>query len=280
VSERKEPDRDQRGLSLIETSLQDARYGTRTLLRNPGFTLAALITLALGIGANSAIFSVVNAVLLKPIPYPEPERLVQMFRNSGGLQTGFDARRFQFFQQHARSFEALAAWRSTAFNMVAGDSAEYLPALAVSKDYFGVFGGRAIHGRTFEPLEDLPNGADVVILTHGLWQRSFGSDPSVVGTTVSLGERSYRIVGVMTRGFDSLQTAELYVPLKPGPSGPGGGFNYRVAGRLREGVPAPRRMPSRHSRSMRTRHRSRRMSPSPMKGRLSSSPTRTVFRVR
>jgi predicted permease len=232
----KESDREQRGLPFIETFFQDARYGARTLLRNPGFTLAALVTLTLGIGANSAIFSVVNAVLLKPIPYPDPARIVQMFRNNRGLQTGFDARRFQFFQEHARSFEALAAWRSTAFNMVAGDTAEHLPAVAVSKDYFRVFGGTPIHGRTFEPLEDLPNGPDVVILTHGLWQRSFGSDPSVVGTTVSLGERPYRVVGVMPRGFDSLQKAELYVPLKPSPSGPGGGFNYRVGGRLREGV--------------------------------------------
>ena len=236
VTQMKEAYRDQQSLPLIETLMQDARYGARALLRTPGFTLAALLTLALGIGANSAIFSVVNAVLLEPLPYRDPERIVQMFRNNGGLQTGLDFRRFNFYQEHMKSFEAVAAWRTTALNVFTGSTAEYLPALAVSKDYFRVFGGTPMYGRTFEAEEDLPNGPDAAVLTYGLWRRLFAANPSVVGTTVSLGERPYQIVGVMPEGFDSLRPAELYVALKPGPKGPGGGFNYSVAARLRDGV--------------------------------------------
>jgi predicted permease len=236
VSQMKETYRDRRGLPFVETLLQDVRFGARSLMRTPGFTAAALLTLALGIGANSAIFSVVNAVLLKPLPYPEPERIVQMFRNNAGLQSGLDASRFEFSRDTLESFEAVAAWRGTAVNVVTGDSAEYLDALAVSKDYFAVFGAAPIIGRAFEPAEDLPNGPDAVILSHGLWRRLFGSNHGVLGTTVSLGERGYQVVGVMPPTFDPLQPAELYVPLKPSRRGPGGGFNYRVVGRLRQGV--------------------------------------------
>ena len=236
ISQMKDAYRDQHSLPFLETLLQDVRYGVRALLRTRGFTAAALLTLALGIGANSAIFSVVNAVLLEPIPYPQPDRILRMYRNNGGLASRIDARRFAFVREQMRSFESVTAWRTTAFNMVAGDSAEYLPALAVSKEYFRVFGGVPLHGRTFEPFEDLPNGPDAVILRYELWSRMFGADPSVVGRTVSLGERPYRVVGIMPEGFDPLQTVELYVNLKSSPVGPGGGFNYWVAGRLREGI--------------------------------------------
>jgi predicted permease len=236
VTQMKEAYRDQRGLPVVETILQDIRYGARALRRTPGFTAAALTTVALGIGANTAIFSVVNAVLLRPIPYRDPDRIVQMFRNNGGLQTGLDFKRFQFYRDQLQSFDAITAWRGTAFNMFAGDTAEYVPALAVSKEYFDVFGGTPLYGRVFSAAEDLPNGPDAVILSHALWRRLFAGSPGVVGTTVSLGERPYEIVGVMPQGFDALRTAELYVPLKPGPTGPGGGFNYAVAGRLKAGI--------------------------------------------
>ena len=236
VTQMKESYREQRGLPFIETLFQDARYGFRTLARTPGFTLAALLTLALGIGANSAIFSVVNAVLLQPLPYKEPERIVQMYRNSGGLWDGHTFRRFDFFKQHMRSFEAFAAWRGTAFNMVVGDHAEYVNGLAVSHDYFRVLGGSPLYGRTFEPVEDVPNGPPAVILTHDLWRRIFASSPAAVGASLSLGDRSYTVVGVMPEEFDPAHEAEFYVPLQPSPMGPGGGFNYRIIARLAPGV--------------------------------------------
>ena len=218
----------------LETFAQDVRYTIRAFLRTPGFTAAALLTLALGIGANSAIFSVVNAVLLKPLPYAEPDRIVQMYRS--GQWARHDARRFSFFQANSQAFEAFTAYRRTAFNLVAGDSAEHVDALAVSQEYFAVFGGRPLYGRTFTSHEDLPNGPAVAILTHELWRRMFGASPSAVGSTVTLGERTYEIVGVMPEGFDSLRTAQVYVPLQPGPTGPGSGFNYDVAARLKAGI--------------------------------------------
>ena len=236
VTQMKESYREQRGLPFVETVIQDARYAFRTLARTPGFTLAALLTLALGIGANSAIFSVVNAVLLKPLPYDQPDRIVQMYRNNGGLWDGHNFRRYDFFKQHSQSFEAFAAWRGTAFNMALGDRAEYVNARAVSHEYFRVLGGSPLYGRVFESVEDAPNGPPAVILKHELWRRMFASNPAAVGTSLSLGDRSYPIVGVMPEGFDAAHDAELYVPLQPGPTGPGGGFNYRVIARLKPNV--------------------------------------------
>jgi putative ABC transport system permease protein len=236
VTQMKETYRDQRGLPFIDMLLQDARYGARALARTPGFTLAALLTLALGIGANSAIFSVVNAVLLEPLPYPEPDRILQMHRQSGGLWAGQTGHRYLYFREHMTSFAAVAAWRGTAFNLFAGDRAELIDALAVSKEYFTVFGGSPLHGRVFEAAEDLPNGPDAVILGNRIWRRLFAGNPGVVGRAISLGDRSFTIVGVMPEGFDSIRTSEIYVPLKPSTTGPGGGSNYLVAGRLKAGV--------------------------------------------
>ena len=238
VIQMKESYREQRGLPAIEMFLQDARYGIRALFRAPAFTAAALLTLALGIGANSAIFSVVNAVLLRPLDYPAAERIVQMHRNSGGIWAGQTGRRYMFFRDQMKSFDALAAWRGTAFNLASGDSAEYVPALAVSKEYFTVFAGTPLFGRVFNADEDRETGPDAVILGHSIWQRMFGRDPSVVGRTISLGDRSFTVVGVMPQGFDSIRSAEIYVPLKPSTTGPGGGSNYTVAGRRRDGVTA------------------------------------------
>jgi putative ABC transport system permease protein len=236
VIQMKESYREQRGLPSVEMFLQDARYGIRALLRNRGFTAAALLTLALGIGANSAIFSVVNAVLLRPLDYADPDRIVQMHRRSGGLWAGQTGRRYMFFRDEMKSFHALAAWRGTAFNLASGDIAEFVPALAVSKEYFTVFAGTPLFGRVFDADEDRETGPDAVILRYPIWKRMFGADPSVVGRSISLGDRSFTVVGVMPQGFDSIRTAEIYVPLKPGTKGPGGGTNYTVGGRLRRGV--------------------------------------------
>jgi len=236
VIQMKESYREQRSVPFIETFLQDARYGVRALLRTRGFTAAALVTLALGIGANTAIFSVVNAVLLRPLDYPEPDRIVQMHRQQGGLWAGQTGRRYMFFRDQMRSFEALAAWRGTAFNLVNRDEAEYVTALAVSKEYFTVFGGTPLYGRVFESAEDVTGGPAAVILSNALWRRMFNSDPAVIGSSVALGGRSFTIVGVMPACFDSIRTAQLYVPLVPSTTGPGGGTNYTVAGRLKKGV--------------------------------------------
>ena len=237
VIQMKESYREQRGLPWIETFLQDARYGVRALLRTKGFTAAALLTLALGIGANSAIFSVVNAVLLRPLNYPDPERIVQMHRNSGGFQSRTNARRFMFWRDHMTSMEAVTAWRGIAFNVASGDTAEYVDGLGVSKEYFTVFGGAPLHGRLFTADDDQIGGPDVAILGYPLWRRMFNGDPAIVGKAVLLGDRAHTVVGVMPAGFDDMRTAEIYVPLRPSTTGPGGGYNYQVAARLRPHVP-------------------------------------------
>jgi len=235
VIQMKEAYREQRTLPWLETSVQDARYGLRSLARTPAFTLAALVTLALGIGANTAIFSVVHAVLLRPLPYPEPDRIVQLVRRTpdgdSPAQTGA---RYLFFRDNLRSVDGLAAWRGpTGFNLATGDSAEFVRAMPVSKEFFQVFGVRPEYGETFGDEHDRPGGPDAVVLSHALWTRQFAANPSVVGTTVLLGDRSHTVVGVMPRAFVSIPPADLYVPLKPSTTGAGGGFNYGVAGRVK-----------------------------------------------
>ncbi len=232
----KESYREQRSVPAIESFVQDTRYAVRGLLRTKAFTVAALVTLALGIGANTAIFSVVNAILLRPLDYPEPDRILQMHRRDTGLWAGQTGRRYMFFRDQMRSFDALAAWRGTAFNLVTGDTAEYVTALAVSKEYFTVFGGKPLYGRVFDVAEDTTGGPPAVILTNSLWKSMFHADPSVVGRSISLGDRAYTIVGVMPAGFDAIREAQLYVPLVPSTTGPGGGTNYTVAGRLKPNV--------------------------------------------
>ena len=185
VTQMREAYRDQRGLPWVEMLVQDVRYGARMLLRAPGFTFAALLTLALGIGANTAIFSVVNAVLLRPLPYPQPDRLVQLVRQrsvDAARQTG---RRYLFFRDHLKSVEALTAYRGAgSLNMARGDAARFVSVRAVSKEYFTVFGVAPALGRPFTDEHDVTGGPDVVILSHALWQTAFQGQPDVIGATV------------------------------------------------------------------------------------------------
>jgi putative ABC transport system permease protein len=226
-------------VAWLETFLQDTRYAVRSLVRTPTFTIASLATLALGIGANTAIFSVVDAVLLRPMPYPNPERIVQLVRRteSSGENMGHTGLRYLFFRDNLRSFDALAAWRGlTGFNLATGDTAEYVKAMPVSKEFFDVFGVRPLYGETFTDVHDRAGGVDAVVLSFGLWTRLFGGSRSAVGSTVTLGDRSHVVIAVMPRDFRSIPPADLYVPLRPSTTGPGGGFNYAVAGRLKEGI--------------------------------------------
>jgi len=222
----------------FETLVLDVRYAGRSLARTPSFTIAALATLALGIGANTAIFSVVDAVLLRPLPYPEPDRIVQFVRRTaGGESLGHTGLRYMFFRDNMRSIESMAAWRgTTGFNLSTGESAEYVKAMPVSKEFFTVFGVRPLYGETFGDAHDRVGGVDAVVLSYGLWTRLFGGNPNAVGSTISLGDRAYTVIGIMPREFRTVPPADLYVPLRPSTNGPGGGFNYAVAGRLKPGL--------------------------------------------
>ena len=221
-------------MSRLESLIQDVRYGARMLTRSPGFTVAALVTLALGIGANTAIFSLVHAVLLKPLPYPEPDRLVELVRRSASdVSDRHTGRRYLFFRDHLRSVDAIAARRDpTGFNLATGDSAAYVSAMAVSKEYFPVLGVQPLWGSTFDADHDRVGGPPAVVLAHSLWRQRFNSDPKVVGTTISLGGSDYTVLGVMPPSFRTIPRADLFVPLKPSTTGPGGGYNYHVIARV------------------------------------------------
>jgi putative ABC transport system permease protein len=227
-----------RGGRWLEATWQDLRYGARMLLKTPGFTAVAALSLALGIGANTAIFSVVNAVLLRPLPYPESDRIVQLMRSYPGIiEEGQTGRRYLFFRDAARSVSSMAAWRyPTGFNLATGDGAEFVRAMSVSRQFFDVFGVHPAIGQAFTAEQDVAGGSDAAILSHALWRRLFGSNPGAVGGTLLLGGRPYMVVGVMPPDFASVPPADLFIPLRPSTTGPGGGLNYRVAARLKPGV--------------------------------------------
>lgn len=187
---------------------QDLRYGVRMLMKNPVFTLIAVLTLALGIGANAAIFSVVNAVLLRPLPYPESERLMWIGQVYGGNQQGAGEPKFLFWHEHSQLFESMAAtsgFGGAGGNLAGGSEAEYVDGIRVSHDFFRVLGVEPALGRAFTEAEDLPGGERVAILSDALWHRSFAADKSVIGKSVSLNDESITIIGLCRQNFVLIQ---------------------------------------------------------------------------
>jgi putative ABC transport system permease protein len=222
----------------MNTLWQDLRYGARMLLKKPGFTLVAVITLALGIGANTAIFTVVNAVLLRPLPFPEPERIMQLGPEWPNSFSSASQVKFVFWREHQRSFEAVAATMGvgSGINLAGGDEAEYVSGIRVSVDFFRVLGVHPALGRGFTPEEDSPQGERVVILSDGLWRRRFGADTQIVGRAVSLNSRDHTVVGVMPPDFKYTVPVDLFIPLRTNPATRDEGHNYTVLGRLKPGV--------------------------------------------
>jgi len=194
--------------------LQDLRIAVRTLRKTPGFTAVALMTLALGIGANAAIFSVLDAVMLKPLPYAAGERLVMVGdRPSGGGSPGnVGFATYEDLRDRNRTFASIAAIRNWQPTLVTDGVAERIPAMRVTANYFAMLGARPALGRDFLPEEDRPDSWRVLLLSDGLWRRSFGADPSVVGRVVRLGGQSFRIIGVMPSDFQPLVSARYYTP--------------------------------------------------------------------
>jgi putative ABC transport system permease protein len=194
--------------------LRDLRYGLRAMLKRPGFTVVAVLTLALGIGANTAIFSVVHAVLLRPLPFDDAGRLVYLTeRNTQQEGLSLSWPDFADWRGQSRAFERMAAYNRDSYNLTGFGDPERLPAAQVSADLFPVLRADAARGRVFTEEEDRPGAAPVVLLSYGLWQRRFGGDGSIVGRSVTLNGRGYTVVGVMPRGFAFPTRAELWVPL-------------------------------------------------------------------
>jgi putative ABC transport system permease protein len=203
-----------RGGGLAESLWQDLRFGCRLLLRDPGFTSVAIVTLALGIGANSAIFSVINSVLLRPLPFKEPEQLVAVWRtsfetSSWHVQSRQSATRGVFsypdfldFRDQDRLFDQMSVYRTGGFALTGKGEATRVPAAVVSANIFKLLGARPVLGRDFEQSDDLPDDGLKVILSNQLWQSRFGGDPGILGQTLMLTNRSYTVVGVMPAGFE------------------------------------------------------------------------------
>ncbi|MCB1057884.1 MAG: ABC transporter permease, partial [Acidobacteria bacterium] len=198
--------------------LQDLRFSLRALARNPGFTAVALLTLALGIGASTTIFSVVNTVLLRPLPYESSERLVQVFERNlerGWIWYPVSPANFKDWRETAQSFEGLAAYAiytDTGFNLTGGADPERVTTTAVTAGFFDLFKTPALLGRTFRPEEDEPGQDHVVVLSYGLWQRRFGGAPDILEQSVTMDGERYRVVGVMPPSFRFPKTSELWLP--------------------------------------------------------------------
>src|SRR6266850_2750358 len=222
----------------MHTLLKDVRYGIRSLARQPGFTAVAVITLALGIGANTAIFSVVNAVLLRPLPFDDPERIVWLWDTQPQLPIApASLPDFLDWKEQNRSFEHLAAFQSGSMFFDTGDGTQDVRVGLVTPDLFSVFHVRPILGRTFTNEETLPGRFHVAVLSHSMWQNRFGSDLNVSGRTIQLNGTAYIIIGVMPAGFSYPERAELWRPLEIDPAKLDRGPHYlRVVGRLKPGV--------------------------------------------
>ena len=233
----------------MSTLLQDLRYAIRTLTREPGFTLVALVTLALGIGANTAIFGIVNAVLLRPLPYHEPDRVVLLWSHwTNWSKTWVSGPELADYQQ-AQSLEHVGGFSSTSFNLT-GPGGDPLRVLAaqVQAPVFEALGARPILGRLFTADEDQPGRGRVVLLTEGLWRTRFGSDASIVGRTIDLDGAAYTVLGVLPASlrlpldYASRAFTQIWVPLALGPADPQerGNHGLNALGRLKAGVPLVR----------------------------------------
>ncbi|MGH9914357.1 MAG: ABC transporter permease, partial [Pyrinomonadaceae bacterium] len=221
----------------MKTLLQDLRYGIRMLLKNKGFTLVAVLTLALGIGANTAIFSVVNAVMLRPLPYPQPERLMVVGRSFSD-EVGYTGElEFLFIHEHQQSFESLALYQPifSGVNLAGGNEVEYVEGMRVSLDFFRTVGIQPAIGRSFTPEEDVEGGEHVAILSADLWKRRFGADASLIGKTILINGQNHTVVGVMPQGFEFLPDADVFIPLRPSLQGDPNP-NYLIIARLKQNV--------------------------------------------
>jgi predicted permease len=250
IERSKEECREARGVRLTENLLQDLRYGARMLRKNPGFTAVAVLTLALGIGANTAIFSVVNAVLLSPLPYADADRLVmvkEILPNISPQPFEVSGPDITHIQKLNHVFEGVAGFREWTYEFSGSGEPERVAANRVSSDLFRVLGVPPIVGRAFTADEE-PVGHQVAILSYGMWQRRFGGDHNILGRTINLDRKPYTIVGVMPQSFvfplpgmSRSVSADLWVPMgltKEELSDVGDNFSFGVLARLKPGIAA------------------------------------------
>jgi putative ABC transport system permease protein len=231
-----------RSFPWVENGWRDLRFAVRALAKTPGFALIAILVIAVGIGVNTAVFSVINTVLLKPLTYPDPQSLMQLENVSPrGSFPMANIPKFNIWHQQSSVFAQVAAYDfgGAGLNLTGGDHPEQVQGIHVSADYFALFGAPLAAGRTFTAAEDSPNGGHVVVLNYGLWKSRFGGDPNIVGSTVQLDGQSYLIVGVIGRGFVTDTPADLWVPFQFDLNSQDMAHYFTVAARLKPGITVP-----------------------------------------
>jgi macrolide transport system ATP-binding/permease protein len=221
---------------------QTLRFAFRQLGRNRGFSLAVIVTLALAIGANTAIFSIVNALMLKSLPYPQPDRMGTIFRTITGAHPydgphAIDGAQWLELRDNVPALiSAISGWSTSGVNLQAGERVAYVYDGRISQHYLDVLGIHLAAGRNFTAAEDQPHGPNAAILSYGLWRNIFQGDPNIVGQAIHLKGQLYTVIGILPEGAITPQNADVYTALQPSTTGEGGGTNYQVITRLRPGA--------------------------------------------
>src|SRR5215831_5247724 len=227
----------------LHSWISDFRFGVRQLHKNPGFTLTVVLTLALSVGANTAIFSLVNALLLKSLPYPHPERMGTIYTRIVGSSAGSDQRhnvngeQWELLRDNVPALvSAVSGVRTSGVNLKAGSHVEYVQDGRVSAHYFDVLALQPVLGRNFSEDEDRPHGPKALILSYDLWRNTFEADPGILGQPILLKGEPHIVVGVLSQGAVTPSNADVYTALQPSREGAGGGSNFDVITRLRDGA--------------------------------------------
>jgi predicted permease len=225
----------------MENWWQHLRFATRQLRRNPGFTLAVIITLALSIGANTAIFSLVNALMLKSLPYSHSERMGTIYARVTGPgasdeRTGIDGEKWELLRDNVPALISAVSGGASGVNLKAGSRVQYIHEGRISAHYLDVLAVQPLLGRNFSEDEDRPHGPKAAVLSYSLWHNVFGTDPSILGQAILLKGEPYMVVGVLPRGATTPLNADVYTNLQPSREGEGGGTNFDAVTRLRDGA--------------------------------------------
>ncbi len=222
----------------MQTLWQDVRYGLRILAKNPGFTAVTVLTLALGIGATTAIFSVVYGVLLRPLPYTKPEQIVRLWEvNSTGLRVSFADPNFGDIRFQARSLQGLAEYGATLQSVSGGSEPTRTMTASVSRDFFSVMAVQPIIGRSFRDEDERSGAAPVALISFGYWKQLLSGAPELSALHLTIGDRSYSVVGVLPAGFRFPENADIWIPRELFPVLPSrSAHNWEVVGRLRDGI--------------------------------------------
>ena len=240
VEQVKQAVRDRRAGIGLDLLWQDVRFGARQLWRNPGFTLTVIVTLALSIGANTAIFSLVNALLLKSLPYSQPERMGTIYARVTGPdasdeRSGINGEKWELLRDNVPALISSAMAGTSGVNLQAGSHVQYVNNRRISLHYLDVLALQPMLGRNFSVEEDRPHGPKAAILSYSLWRNVFNTDRNILGQPILLKGEPYTVIGILPEGATTPSDADIYTALQPSREGEGGGTNFEVIVRLRNG---------------------------------------------